>query len=1089
MKRVRSLLAATAAIAAFGGPAIAADTPQWVRYAAISPDGDAISFTYRGQIYVVDAQGGLAVPVTSQGYYSYGAVWSPNSEELAFASDINGDDDVYVTNFDTARLTRLTWSSRPEVPTSFTPDGKGVLYNMLRLGDPKASLQGPQSTKPQLYQVTVDTDDQQLVLPNYAQQAVWNRSHSQLLYTYNPSNDPDTRQHRVESNARQIWLFDARSGKYSRLVEGTADMLNPVWGPEDKSVYYVSEASGSLNVWKRDLASGEDTQLTNFTEFPVRYLSVSDKGDVAFTYNGQLHRLSAGETEPKKLEIGVPEQLMDQAERFETTATSEFSASPTGSHWAAVVNSDVFLIDRSGEYRQITNTPEQEKDVTFSPDGRWLAYASQRDHDWGLYFVEVAQDGQGGLPFVHNEEAMLIEEGHNYFQPSFSPDGSRVAFIADRREVKVLDLETQEVATLFAPEDYNTSYGDGDLWFSWSPTSQDLLVQWRQVPFSPLFKAGIVPADGSGPIQPITSAITDVTMGLWSRDATQIIGLTSMFSLRTIDQGAVLRDFYRVFLSDDARGDFIDACEGITPTPGTAQAEGYDADADVPAGAKRYPFQEARPSYLEGRLSSYSERFLFAAALGDNRHLLTLAVDPDGSLSVDAMDLKSGEVQVITDLNSIEDIQSVALLPELDVLDIKAASGVYTIPLADPSQVQFTPLSISYSAQRSARRAATFEQVWADIKYKFYRPDIEGRDWEKIGSNYRAFLSDIATDRELSELIDEMLGELSASHLFVSFSQPPLRQALATRTGALGLFPDYAHTGGGVRIAAVQPGGPLSRPSFDLEAGDSIVAVNGVGVAGINDLDRLLNGMVNKPIALTVSRVGEEGEDTLTVRPFDVRQEIMLNHSNWVDSRRELTSQLSNGCLAYQYLPEMNNDAYVSAYGRLLSENSSSKAALVDVRSNRGGNLHRQMLTFLSGEAYGQVGFEGRPWEVEPLDRWNKPSTVLIDTFSYSDGSVFPQAYQDMKMGSLVGDKLLGTGTGVNYIESPLMPGLEYGVPVQPFRKMDGSYYENREITPEVWVPFDPNMAAQGRDYQLEMAVETLMKQLGPDACLAPAAQ
>ena len=163
------------------------------------------------------------------------------------------------------------------------------------------------------------------------------------------------------------------------------------------------------------------------------------------------------------------------------------------------------------------------------------------------------------------------------------PDGSRVAFIADRREVKVLDLETQEVATLFGPEDYNTSYGDGDLWFSWSPTSQDLLVQWRQVPFSPLFKAGIVPADGSGPIQPITSAITDVTMGLWSRDATQIIGLTSMFSLRTIDQGAVLRDFYRVFLSDGARGDFIDAYEGITPTPGTAQAEGYDADEDVPA--------------------------------------------------------------------------------------------------------------------------------------------------------------------------------------------------------------------------------------------------------------------------------------------------------------------------------------------------------------------------------------------------------------------------------------------------------------------------------------------------------------------------
>lgn len=1084
------LVAAAAFAQALAGAAFAADTPQWIRFAAIAPDGEAIAFTYRGQIYLVDAEGGLGVPVTSQGYYSYGAVWSPDSEELAFASDINGDDDVYVTKFDAGTLKRLTWSSVPEVPSSFTPDGKAVLYNMVRLGDAKQSLQAPQSGKPQLYQVTLDGDRQSLVLPNLAQQAVWNRAQTQLLYTYNPSNDPDTRQHRVESNARQIWLYEPATGLYQRMTDGKTDTFNPVWGPDDKSVYYLSEASGSLNVWMRDFASGADTQLTNFSAYPVRYLSVSDKGDVAFTYNGKLYRLAAGKTEPQQLEVTVPEQLMDQSERHQASATTEFVSAPDGSHFAAIVNADVFLLDRGGEYRQITNTPGQEKNLAFSPDGRWLVYASQRDHDWGLYQVEIehSEDGQG-LPFVYKEVPLLAETGHNYFQPAFSPDGSKVAFVADRREVKVLDLTTGGVTALFQPEDYNTSYADGDLWFAWSPTSEDLLVQWKVVPFSPVSKAGIVAADGSTPIQPMTKSVTDIQAGVWSRDGTHVIGLTTMFGLRTIDQGAVQADLYSVFLSDQALGDFNDAYDGRGPrTPAPEDGDDYDPNNDVPLGAKRYQMQVDRPGYLERRLSRYSEEFIYLAPLGDNRHLLTVALGPDGLPSVDALDLRTGETQRIAVLSDIQDIQGAQLLPELDVLDIKTEAGVYTMPLGNPDQMQFTPINIDYALLPSARRTAAFEQVWADIKYKFYRADAEGRDWQKIGENYRAFLSGIASDRELSELVDEMLGELSASHLFVIYRNPPVREALSTRTGSLGIFPDYTYQGEGVRIAALQSGGPLARPSFDMAAGDLVVAVNGIAFEGMNGLDRLMDGLVDRPVVLTVRRADANSDDTLTVRPIDVRREALINHLNWVDSRRAMVSSLSNGCLAYEYLPEMNNDAYVSAYGRLLSENASTKAAVIDVRSNGGGNLHRQMLTFLSGTAYGQVGLEGRSWEVEPLDRWKKPSAVLIDTFSYSDGTVFPQAYQDTELGVLVGDKLLGTGTGVNYIESPLLPGLVYGVPVQPFRKMDGSYYENREITPDVIVPFDPNMAAQGRDHQLEMAVETLVNQLGRNACEASSA-
>lgn len=1062
----------------------AADTPQWIRYPAISPDGEAIAFTYRGQIYMVDAEGGLAIPLTSQGYYSYGPVWSPDSEQIAFATDINGDDDVYVTDFSTNLLKRLTWSSAGEVPTGFSPDGKTILFTARRLGDPVASVQT--SAASQVYSVSTDGDNETLVLPNLAKMAVWNSDGSKLLYTFDPSVDPESRQHRVTGNARQIWLYDAEGGKHTHLLKSEADMLNPVWGPEDASFYYLGEASGSLNVWKYDFASGENQQITQFTDFPVRYLSVSAAGDIAFAYNGKLYRIAANEAEPKQLEVSVPEQLMDQPERQRTSSTREFVSSPNGSHFAAIINADVFLIDRSGGVRQITRTAEEERDVAFSPDGSMLVYASQRDHKWGIYGVNLLFDDEGGVTV--GDEQQVIDDDAVAFAPAFSPDGTKLAYVADRREVKVFDSTSGEITTLFQSSDYNTSYGDGDQWFNWAPNSQSLTVPWKQVPFSMVEKVGIVPVDGSAPIKPLSLAINTVSQGVWSADGTHFIALTPMFSLRTIDQSAVLADLYQVFMSDEARSDFLDAYEE-RKVANADESETQDEDENGEAqegetesstSLKTYDFQEPRPSYLERRLTTFSRQYVLASPLQDGRNILTVSLQPDGDVLIEMIDLRTQETTEILELTSadgLENLESVQFLPQQGVLDFKMEAGVLTIPLADVSQRNFLPISVDYRVQPSLRRNAAFEQVWADIHDKFYLSAEQRRDWDSIGENYRAFLSSIGSDRELRELVDEMLGELSASHLFVSSSTASQRENLETETGALGFYPDYTYIGEGVRIAAILPGGPLSRTSFAVEAGETILSVNGEQVRGIAHLDSLLDGTAGNMVKL-VLRSTDEDERTLQVRPINLETEINIAYFNWIDSRRQMVNELSNGCIAYQYLPEMNNASYVDAYGRLLASNYTAKAALIDVRSNMGGNLHRQLLTFLTGVPYAQVGLDDRPWEVEPLDRWTKPSAVLVDSFAYSDGSVFPQAYQDSDIGPLVGDILIGTGTGVNFIDSRILPGFRYGIPVQPFRRLDGSYYENRQILPDILVPYDPNTLGEGRDLQLEAAVEALLKQV-----------
>lgn len=1053
--------------------ALAEGDPIWIRHAAISPNGENVAFTYRGQIYVVDAdEGGLATPVTSQGTHSYGAVWRPDSKELAFASDANGDDDVYVTDFKGGSVKRLTWSSTDEVPTSFSPDGASVLFTKRGLGDAMASLQAPLSGLPQLYAAHTADGRQQLVLPNAAEDAVWNSGGTKLLYTYNPSVDPAVRQHRVASNARQIWAFDRERGEYARLTDAATDELEPAWGPGGRSVYYLSEASGRLNVWTRDLATGASRQVTRHEDYPVRHLSVSAGGDIAYVHNGALYHMAAGDDEPRRLSVIIPEQRMEQSQRKLSFAASEFVSSPDGRLMAVVLDTDIFLIDRAGAYYRVTDSGGPEQNVAFAPDGSKLVYAALRNREWGVYGVDLEQawDGSSLMPSFE-ELPLMVEAGRNFFQPQFSPDGTKLAYVADRREVEVLDLATNGVVKLFRPQDHNTSYKDGDLWFSWSPASDQVLLNWRLVGGAEFAKAGIVPADGSAPIRTVSSAVSYLSGGRWSADGTQVVMVTPMFGPRQIDHNSTALDLYRVFMSDEARSAFLDSAEGWIP-PG----EGQFGDDAVPAS---YAFQESRNATLEGRLTPGSNVIVYYTPLDDGRHFLVAAMDMSMSLEVVAIDLHNGAIREITELEDAASIEALSFSPATDVLDVKTADGILSIPVHDPQSRQFVPVQIEYSIEPSERRRAAFDEAWADIKYRYYRSDVEGRDWDRIGANYRAFLGSIASDRELVQLVEEMFGELSASHLFVAYVHGPDDAILATDTASLGIFIDYDYPGPGVRIAGTLKGGPTARSSLAIEPGDRIVSVNGKPIENAGALERALNGMAGRAVAVGLLRNGRNQVEEVPVRAIDLGGERRLNRLRWIDDRRTLVTGLSKGCIAYQHLDEMDAGNFAAIYGRLLAERDSALAALVDVRSNRGGNLTSQLMTFLTGEPYARVGREDRVWAVEPLDRWTQPSAVLVDSFAYSDGSIFPQSYQDMGIGPLIGERLLNTGTAVDYIRSKLVPDLVYGIPVLPFRKLDGTFFENLEIVPDVEVGFDPNAAAQGRDPQLEAAVEALMAGMG----------
>lgn len=1089
LKQIAALLAAGLALAPLAARADFTGEPaRWVQNPALSPDGKLLAFTHRGQVFLTDNDGGLAFAVSPAGSYSHDVVWSADSKHLAFASDINGDDDVYLADF-SGKLQRMTFSSAPEIPTSFSPDGQSILYTATRLGDARRSVQAALSRKPQLYAVTLANGRERLLLPNLARQASWNPDASRLVYVYDPSADPAERQHRVAANARQLWFYDKARDQHDPVFGADGiDRLNPHWSQDGKALYYLSEASGWLNVWHLDLASGKESQLTFFSDSPVRDLSLALDGSFAFSYNGQVYRQATGAAKPEQVEINTLEQSLNQLANYVSETTQDFQSSPDGQFFAQIANTDVFLVDLKGNYRQLTRTPGEEREIAFSPDGKMLAYAAMRDHKWGIYGIDLSADQQQSrLGLSHQEIPLVVSSDSNARHPLFSPDGSKLAFWSDRREIKVLDLASGRIATLYRPQDYNSDYFDNEDDFIWSPTSKDLLVQWRSVDGSLTNRVAIVPADGSAPMQVLLAAIPNFYNPLWSSDGTQLIGQTTLFASRSANLQADRSqlDLYRIFLSEQARQDFLASLD-VEPKP----------DEQPPVVAQRYPPLGPRERLLEGRLAGNLPRPEVLAMSPDGKHIITVT-PRDNLLAVSLISLADGSSHEFTTIPVADPklVQFIRYNGKGQVVDIKTAHQIIRVPLANPDQRQEIPLNINLVRDEDAAITAAFEQAWADVNDRYYDADHEQRDWLKIGDKYRNFLPSIAGTRDLSKLLAAMFGELSASHLFVSAAaQNPGQKGIGTQNDALGLYQDYDYQGEGVKIAAILPGGPLDRQKFNLQPGAIITSINGQKVPAAGGLDRLLdaNGGRKLVVGIADGRPGTKAtaERQIEVTPIGWKAELDLSQQRLIEARRAEVARLSRQCIAYQHLGAMDNDNYLGLLGTLSGARDLARAALIDVRSNTGGNLTTHLISLLNGRPAFRFGMDARPQLTGPQQDWLWPSAVLVDSFSYSDGSIFPQAYQEQKIGRLVGDVLLNTGTGVHYVNSHIMPGLEYGIPVLPFRHLDGRKYENEVITPDIVVARDPNLLAVDSDPQLEAAVASLMHEIGPDSdCRLPAAE
>jgi len=472
----------TLLLVAFFATTYAQDNTNWLRHQSMSPDGKTIVFTYKGDLYKVASSGGDATQLTFHSAHDYKAIWSPDSQTIAFASDRYGNFDIFTMSIDGGQANRLTFHSAGETPFTFAADGKSVIFGAVRQ-DAAQHRQYPSGSQPELYTVATSAGRVGQVMTIPAEYAEVSADGSTILYHDKKGYENEWRKHHTSAVTRDIWTYDVQTKKHTQITTNDAEDRHPTLSDDGKTIYFLSERSGNFNVHKMTGADESTTsQLTSFEMHPVRFLSQGN-GTLCFGWDGHIYTMKEG-SEPQQLDITIRTQDKSNADKFISVGSgiNEMAISPDGKEIAFISRGEVFVtsVDKSFTKR-ITTTPENERFVTFSHDGKAVIYSSERDGRWSIFQSKKVRKEE---PFFYmstliKEEPLIQNELDNYL-PEISPDGSKIAYVEGRRTLKVMDLKTKKTVTLLTPDDL-FHMRDGDQDFAWSPDSKWLLVEWGKL--------------------------------------------------------------------------------------------------------------------------------------------------------------------------------------------------------------------------------------------------------------------------------------------------------------------------------------------------------------------------------------------------------------------------------------------------------------------------------------------------------------------------------------------------------------------------------------------------------------------------------
>lgn len=1067
MRRVLILTALTLSLSVAAQP-----HPLWMRHTSISPDGQTIAFSYKGDVFTVPASGGQARQLTSNAAYDSYPIWSPDGKKIAFASSREGSLDIFVMNKFGGEPKRLTTRSTNETPIAWR-DNEHILFSAAIMPTAK-SIFFASSQFPQVYEVNLKGDRPKLFSVVNMEDLSINQK-GEILYHDKKGYEDAFRKHHHSPITRDIWLN--QNGKFTKLTTFNGEDRTPRWAPDGASFYYLSEEDGTFNVYKRGVKSANKTQITHHTKHPVRYLSVAQNGRICYSYDGEIYT-QMGSAAPQKVNVSITADRndVDLRRQINSWGATEIALSPNGKEIGFVLHGDVYVTNI--EYKttkQITDTPEQERSIGFSPDGLAIVYASERDGLWQIYQTTMKNKAEKQFAYATDlQEERLIHSAYTSFQPQYSPDGKSIAFFENRGTLKVLDVKSKKVRTVMDGK-YVYSYSDGDIWFEWSPDSKWLISNYIGTGGWNNRDIALIDAEGKKPIYNLTQSGYNDGNGKWVLGGKAIIFQSDRAGYRSHGSWGAEDDVYIMFFDLDEYEKFKMTKEEKSLLD-EAEKEKKKAEepktVDVTVKKKekkeepvKLDLDNCRDRVL--RITVNSCRLGDAVLSNDGKALYYQAAF-EGGYDLWKHDLQDKSTKIV-----LKGVGGGGMLADKDFKNLYLCSGggIKKIDIGSNSSKN-VDFEARFNYKPYQEREYMFNHIWQQVKDKFYKVDLHGVDWDGYKKSYARFLPYINNNYDFSDMLSEMLGELNASHTGARY----FAGGASMSTAVLGLFFDETYDGDGLKVEEIIKRGPFAVKNTGVTKGCIIEKIDGDSILKNKDYNYLLDGKSGRNVRVSVYNPATKKRFDVTVKAISKVYQDELLYRRWVDRNRQLVDSLSHGRLAYVHVKAMDSESFRTVFHELLSDkNRNREAVIVDERHNGGGWLHDDLCTLLSGKQYQSFVPRGQFIGKDPWNKWTKPSCVMVCEDDYSNGHGFPFVYKELGIGKLIGTPVAGTMTAV-WWETLLDPTMVFGIPQVGCRDMHGHYSENTQLNPDIEVYNTPEDYINGNDRQLKRAVEEMLK-------------
>ena len=1018
-----------------------------------------IVFAYANDLWLTGTEGGEAKRLTSfQGSESNPRL-SPDGTMVAFTGEYDGNTDIYVVPVKGGAPKRLTWHPGTDMMHGWTNNGNKVIFSSGRASAPvpyekfwTVSLEGglPEALPiPRVHKGQFSPDG------NY------------FAYQQINLSDDEWRNYRG-GQARPIWLMDMADYSVTRLPwEGSNDQ-DPVWIGD--TIYFLSDRNFAMNIYSYDTSSGNLAQVTDYSEYDVKQLN-SGGGWLVYEYGGYIHKLDPAAGNPQKVPVTVKSDFPWARPHWKDVGEqiANASLSPTGVRVVVQARGDIFTIPtEKGNYRNLTNSSgAADRHPAWSPDGEHIAWFSDKNGEYNLMIGT-----QNGL---EEPREIKIPNPTFFYRTAWSPDSEKILFTDEGINLYYIEVESGEITKI----DTDTyAHPERTLDPVWSPDSRWIAYSRRLKNQFHVIKIYNLEQDQS---YQVTDGLSDAISPAWDASGKYLYFLASTnFALNTgwLDMSSydrpVERSIYFAVLQEDE------------PSPLLPQSDEEKTDSKEEKPDKE---NDDAPPSVSVDLQNIDQRILSLDV--PERHYINLKTGEKGQLFYgEVVDNQPGFTLHKYNLEErkaesfMAPLHSYALSHNGKKLLYRSDDTWGVVGTESPAKVGDGKINtdIRMRLEPAKEWRQIFDEAWRFQRDYLYVENLHGADWDQVYKKYAPWVGYVRHRSDLTYILDILGGEVSVGHSFTGGGDNPEVEQVSI--GLLGA--DLEAANGRYRIRRIYDGenwnpdlrAPLRAPGLNISEGDYILAVNGIELTAEMNPYSLFEGMADRQTVLRVNDdPSPDGSREVTVVP--VADESALRSRAWVEDNRRKVDEMSDGKLAYVWLPNTAGAGY-TYFNRYYFAQQNKQGAVIDERFNGGGSAADYMVDIMSRELHGffnnPIG-EHTPFTSPGAGIWG-PKVMIINESAGSGGDYLPYMFRKMDIGPLIGTKTWGGLVGI-WDTPSLIDGGYITAPRGGFYNLEGEWaVENVGVAPDIHVEMIPGEVIKGRDPQLERAVQEALKLL-----------